>query len=125
MKPNELMRTLKKCSEVFKFSILKALETHGEMKYTVLKNYVKIDDSAKFHYHLRTLSKIKCVGHAEDQQIYFITERGKRMVSLLENVLSEKFISEELQNSCRNSTDGNHQYVEVCRRCSHIREVEK
>lgn len=124
MNSKEFVSLLVSCSQQKSFAILKALQANKTMKYVKLLTYVGFarNDAAKFCYYLRKLRKSKVIGATNDSD-YYLTERGHKIIQIIEENIKDKYIAEDPKEICSNSEDSIHEHIVVCRNCSTIIKV--
>lgn len=119
MRTNELANIIRCCTNNRRYAILKAME-RGALNSNYIREYVGMEKS-DFFYHFRKLCKYDVIKYSEATKCYSLSEKGRNAIRLIEGWMSEKFLAENQSEICRNDGNGNHEFIQVCKKCSMIR----
>lgn len=123
IKVNKVFSLIKTCTNEHAFSILKAIQLNKTIGYRHIQKFTGMESSAVMGYYMRKLKGLHLIEKNPYSPIYKITPRGTSVIKMIEEYLTEKFIGGEEMN-CRNNTEGIHDYITVCRKCSFIKKEE-
>ncbi|MEM2386249.1 MAG: anaerobic ribonucleoside-triphosphate reductase [Candidatus Bathyarchaeia archaeon] len=93
------IRVLKAVSSAIRLQILNLLSDRGELSYTELMNLLKLSpsrDAGRFAYHLRFLLKAGLVEVAEDSKKYRLTDLGKMVLEVAEEIEKKGLKSQKI-----------------------------
>ncbi|VVB93391.1 Chemotaxis protein CheY [uncultured archaeon] len=76
---------IKAISNPIRKNTLKLLDKSGKLKFTEIKNALKIDDATKLSFHLRILKSYDVIEQDSDK-IYMLTPSGKKLMENLKRV---------------------------------------
>jgi hypothetical protein len=121
------MKVIQACTSDQGYAIVKALKVNKEFRYNDLCRYLGYASRQKYSYHIRRLKNFKVIIKKQNRtsKIYVLTKLGIEAVDLIEKYLLEKFNHEEPNILCLNTDDGNHKFIQICRRCSYIKKEDK
>lgn len=73
---------IKAVSNPIRKDVVKLLDKAGKLKFTEIKNMLKIDDATKLSFHLRILKSYSVVEQDADR-VYMLTHAGKKLIEAL------------------------------------------
>jgi DNA-binding response OmpR family regulator len=73
---------IKAISNPIRKEVVKLLDKEGKLKFTEIKNKLKIDDATKLSFHLRILKSHNAIEQDSDK-IYMLTRSGKKLMENL------------------------------------------
>jgi len=76
---------IKAISNPIRKDTLKLLNKAGKLKFTEIKNMLKIDDATKLSFHLRILKSYNVI-EQDSEKIYMLTQAGRKMIENLKTV---------------------------------------
>ncbi|MCZ7383532.1 MAG: response regulator [Candidatus Methanoperedens sp.] len=76
---------IKAISNPIRKNTIKLLDKAGKLKFTEIKNALKIDDATKLSFHLRILKSYNVIEQDSDK-IYMLTLSGKKLMESLKRV---------------------------------------
>ncbi len=76
---------IKAVSNPIRKRIAELLYKAGKLKFTEIKNMIKIDDATKLSFHLRVLKSYNIIEQDSDR-IYMLTPTGKKLVESLKKI---------------------------------------
>ncbi len=76
---------IKAISNPIRKNTIKLLDKAGKLKFTEIKNTLKIDDATKLSFHLRILKSYNVIEQDSDK-IYMLTPSGKKLMESLKRV---------------------------------------
>ncbi len=76
---------IKAISNPIRKDTIKLLDKAGKLKFTEIKNTLKIDDATKLSFHLRILKSYNVIEQDSDK-IYMLTPSGKKLMENLKRV---------------------------------------
>lgn len=76
---------LKAISNPIRKNAVKLLDKEGKLKFTQIKNMLKIDDATKLSFHLRVLKSYNLIGQ-DSEKVYMLTLLGKKMIDSLKSI---------------------------------------
>ncbi len=76
---------IKAISNPIRKNTVKLLDKEGKLKFTEIKNMLKIDDATKLSFHLRVLKSYNVI-EQDSEKIYMLTQTGKKMMEALKRV---------------------------------------
>jgi len=76
---------IKAISNPIRKNTIKLLDKAGKLKFTEIKNMLKIDDATKLSFHLRILKSYNVIEQDSDK-IYMLTPSGKKLMESLKRV---------------------------------------
>ncbi len=76
---------IKAISNPIRKNTIKLLDKAGKLKFTEIKNTLKIDDATKLSFHLRILKSYNVIEQNSDK-IYMLTPSGKKLMESLKRV---------------------------------------
>lgn len=74
--------TIKAVSNPIRKDVVKLLDKAGKLKFTDIKNILKIDDATKLSFHLRILKSYNVV-EQDVNRVYMLTHAGKKLIEAL------------------------------------------
>ena len=123
---NDVIKAIRISSQKDRYAILKILQTLGQVTYVNLRKMVikstRIDP--RFNYHLKVLRDNDLVTMYQITKTYSVSNKGKMVLEIIDKY-SEKFIAEDKSDICKNDNNQNHDYIELCIKCGHIKELTK
>ena len=75
----------KAISNPIRKNTLKLLDKEGKLKFTDIKNMLKINDPTKLSFHLRILRSYNVIGQ-DSERIYMLTSSGKKLMENLKKI---------------------------------------
>jgi DNA-binding response OmpR family regulator len=76
---------IKAISNPIRKDTLKLLNRSGKLKFTEIKNMLKIDDATKLSFHLRILKSHNVI-EQDNEKVYMLTMAGKKLIENLNNI---------------------------------------
>ncbi|MFZ3383889.1 MAG: ArsR family transcriptional regulator, partial [Candidatus Methanoperedens sp.] len=76
---------IKAISNPIRKNTLKLLNKSGKLKFTEIKNMLKIDDATKLSFHLRILKSYNVI-EQDSEKVYMLTQAGKRMIENMKTI---------------------------------------
>lgn len=89
-KPQHLLDSsvIKAISNPIRKDVVKLLAASGKLKFTDIKNLLKIDDPTKLSFHLRVLKSSYLIEQDSDK-IYMLSSDGKKLMESLKRIEGE------------------------------------
>lgn len=83
-KPIQILDTdvIKAISNPIRKDAVKLLDKEGKLKFTDIKNRLKIDDPTKLSFHLRILKSYNVI-EQDSEKVYMLTTAGKKLIESL------------------------------------------
>src|SRR4030067_3184961 len=79
---------IKAISNPIRKDVIKLLAASGKLKFTDIKNMLKIDDPTKLSFHLRILKNSFLI-EQDDEKIYMLSSSGKNLLENLKKIDGE------------------------------------
>lgn len=76
---------IKAISNPIRKDTLKLLNKAGKLKFTEIKNMLKIDDATKLSFHLRILKSYNVI-EQDSEKVYKLTHAGRKMIENLKTI---------------------------------------
>jgi len=76
---------IKAISNPIRKDTLKLINKAGKLKFTDIKNMLKIDDATKLSFHLRILKSYNVI-EQDNEKLYMLTNAGKKMIESLKMI---------------------------------------
>jgi DNA-binding response OmpR family regulator len=76
---------IKAISNPIRKDTLKLLNRNGKLKFTEIKNRLKIDDATKLSFHLRILKSYNVI-EQDSEKVYSLTHAGKSLIESLKKI---------------------------------------
>jgi DNA-binding NtrC family response regulator len=76
---------LKGISNPIRKNVVKLLEKEGKLKFTQIKNMLKIEDATKLSFHLRVLRSHNVI-EQDNEKIYMLTREGIKLIENLKRI---------------------------------------
>jgi len=76
---------IKALSNPIRKETVKLLDKAGKLKFTEIKNMLKIDDATKLSFHLRVLKSYNVIGQ-DSEKVYMLTQVGKKLMENLKRI---------------------------------------
>jgi len=76
---------IKAISNPIRKNTLKLLNKAGKLKFTEIKNMLKIDDATKLSFHLRILKSYNVI-EQDSEKVYMLTQAGRKMIENLKTI---------------------------------------
>jgi DNA-binding NtrC family response regulator len=76
---------IKAISNPIRKDTLKLINKAGKLKFTDIKNMLKIDDATKLSFHLRILKSYNVI-EQDSEKLYMLTNAGKKMIESLKMI---------------------------------------
>lgn len=76
---------IKGISNPIRKNAVRLLDKSGKMKFTDIKNALKIEDPTKLSFHLRILKSYNIIGQ-DSEKVYMLTHLGKKMIHSLKSI---------------------------------------
>ena len=76
---------IKAISHPIRKDTVKLLDKTGKLKFTEIKNMLKIDDATKLSFHLRILRSYKVI-EQDSEKVYMLTPAGKKLMESLKRI---------------------------------------
>lgn len=76
---------IKAISNPIRKNTLKLLNKAGKLKFTEIKNMLKIDDATKLSFHLRILKSYNVI-EQDSEKVYMLTQAGKKMIENMKTI---------------------------------------
>ena len=76
---------IKAISNPIRKDTLKLINKAGKLKFTEIKNMLKIDDATKLSFHLRILKSYNVI-EQDNEKLYMLTNAGKKMIENLKMI---------------------------------------
>ncbi len=76
---------IKAISNPIRKNTLKLLNKAGKLKFTEIKNMLKIDDATKLSFHLRILKSYNVI-EQDSEKVYMLTQAGRRMIENMKTI---------------------------------------
>lgn len=76
---------IKGISNPIRKNAVKLLARSGKMKFTEIKNALKIEDATKLSFHLRVLKSYNIIGQ-DNEKVYMLTLLGKKLMDSLKSI---------------------------------------
>lgn len=76
---------IKAISNPIRKDTIKLLNKAGKLKFTEIKNILKIDDATKLSFHLRVLKEYNVIEQDSDR-VYMLTRAGKDLIESLKKI---------------------------------------
>lgn len=76
---------LKAISNPIRKNAVKLLDREGKLKFTQIKNMLRIDDATKLSFHLRILKSYNVIGQ-DSEKVYMLTPSGKKLIESLKTI---------------------------------------
>lgn len=76
---------IKALSNPIRKDTLKLINKAGKLKFTDIKNILKIDDATKLSFHLRILKSYNVI-EQDNEKLYMLTNAGKKMIENLKMI---------------------------------------
>ena len=76
---------IKAISNPIRKDTLKLINKAGKLKFTDIKNMLKIDDATKLSFHLRILKSYNVI-EQDNEKLYMLTNAGKKMIENLKMI---------------------------------------
>ena len=111
-----MIKSISFCSNQASFAILKALQK-SDLKYVNILKIINMNKLSLGAYYMRKLKELGVI-YRNINDLYQISEKGKRIVVIIEQLVGEKFIS---QDACINGDDAEHDYIIFCRNCGKVK----
>lgn len=70
---------IKSISNPLRKDVVKILDQKGKLKFTEIKNILKVDDATKLSFHLRVLKSYNIIGQ-DNEKVYMLTQTGKKLM---------------------------------------------
>lgn len=83
-KPIQILDTdvIKAISNPIRKDTVKLLDKEGKLKFTDIKNRLKIDDATKLSFHLRILKSYNII-EQDSEKVYMLSNAGKKLIESL------------------------------------------
>ncbi len=83
-KPIQILDTdvIKAISNPIRKDTVKLLDKEGKLKFTDIKNRLKIDDATKLSFHLRILKSYNVI-EQDSEKVYMLSNAGKKLIESL------------------------------------------
>ncbi len=76
---------IKAISNPIRKNTVKLLDKERKLKFTEIKNTLKIDDATKLSFHLRVLKSYNII-EQDSEKVYMLTPAGKKMIEVLKRI---------------------------------------
>ncbi len=76
---------IKAISNPIRKNTVKLLDKAGKLKFTEIKNMLKIDDATKLSFHLRILKSYSVI-EQDSEKVYMLTPAGKKLIENLKRI---------------------------------------
>ncbi len=76
---------IKAISNPIRKDTVKLLGKAGKLKFTEIKNMLRIDDATKLSFHLRVLKSYNII-EQDSEKVYMLTPAGKKMIEVLKRI---------------------------------------
>jgi DNA-binding NtrC family response regulator len=76
---------IKAISNQIRKDTVRLLDRAGKLKFTEIKNMLKIDDATKLSFHLRILKSYNII-EQDSEKVYMLTPAGKRLMESLKRI---------------------------------------
>ncbi|MDD5474662.1 MAG: response regulator [Candidatus Methanoperedens sp.] len=76
---------IKAISNPIRKDTVKLLDKAGKLKFTEIKNMLKIDDATKLSFHLRILKSYNVI-EQDSEKVYMLTPAGKKLMGSLKRI---------------------------------------
>jgi DNA-binding response OmpR family regulator len=76
---------IKAISNPIRKDTLKLLNKEGKLKFTEIKNMLKIDDATKLSFHLRILKSYNVI-EQDSEKVYMLSNAGRKMIENLKTI---------------------------------------
>ena len=76
---------IKAISNPIRKNTLKLLNKSGKLKFTEIKNMLKIDDATKLSFHLRILKSYNVI-EQDSEKVYMLTHAGRKMIENMKTI---------------------------------------
>lgn len=76
---------IKAISNPIRKNTVKLLDKAGKLKFTEIKNSLKVDDATKLSFHLRILRSYNII-EQDGEKVYMLTQAGKKLMESLRSI---------------------------------------